>query len=242
MPRPIVILFLGRDAWQKDLELTTRIIRHLHRAKLQVEWEDPAGPYIYLLRLCEKRLPWLPGPMRNANLRLVQFLYGSLHWRYFRSRRRGLKGPIEIRCQDLSRTFERLQRTHDIVVLSRSSGGRVASLIADQFRIRQLICMGYPFRNPSHGDEPSRYTHLAHLRTPFLILQGTRDIYGHVGDLEHIPLSDQVRIVSVQTGHDFEMSDAQFQETLELLLDTIHGGTPSSAGRDGRGKSPPRFG
>ena len=60
-------------------------------------------------------------------------------------------------------------------------GGRVASMIADELhdagKIAGLVCLGYPFHPPGKPQQ-IRTKHLAGLKTPTLICQGTRDEFG----------------------------------------------------------------
>ena len=64
-----------------------------------------------------------------------------------------------------------------VVVGGKSMGGRMASIMAAEDGARGLVCLGYPFHPP--GDAAStRITHLADLRIPALVVQGTRDPFG----------------------------------------------------------------
>ena len=60
-------------------------------------------------------------------------------------------------------------------------GGRVASMVADELhaagKIAGLVCLGYPFHPPAKPQQ-LRTKHLAGLKTPTLICQGTRDEFG----------------------------------------------------------------
>jgi len=69
-----------------------------------------------------------------------------------------------------------------VVIGGKSLGGRMASLVADECGARGLVCLGYPFHPPG---QPARLRtkHLAALRTPALILQGTRDPFGSPEDV-----------------------------------------------------------
>src|SRR5947209_5742628 len=61
-----------------------------------------------------------------------------------------------------------------LLIGGKSMGGRIASLIADQANVAGLVCLGYPF-HPVGKPDRLRVGHLRALRTPTLILQGTRD-------------------------------------------------------------------
>ena len=91
-----------------------------------------------------------------------------------------------------------------VVVGGKSLGGRIASMIADEVGARGLVCLGYPFHPP--GD-PSRLrtAHLADLRTPALIVQGTRDPFGTREDVAGYTLSGAIRIAWLEAGdHSFK--------------------------------------
>ncbi|WP_235833929.1 alpha/beta fold hydrolase [Halopseudomonas bauzanensis] len=86
----------------------------------------------------------------------------------------------------------------------KSMGGRVASLLADELQPDGLICFGYPFHPPGKP-EKTRTAHLAELRTPTLILQGTRDPFGKPDEVARYPLSAQVQVDWLDTGdHDLK--------------------------------------
>jgi predicted alpha/beta-hydrolase family hydrolase len=91
-----------------------------------------------------------------------------------------------------------------VVVGGKSLGGRIASMVADEVKARGLVCLGYPFHPP--GD-PSRLrtAHLADLRTPALIVQGTRDPFGTREDVAGYTLSGAIRIAWLEAGdHSFK--------------------------------------
>ena len=86
----------------------------------------------------------------------------------------------------------------------KSMGGRVASLLADELGAAGLVCFGYPFHPPGKPDKP-RTAHLAQLRTPALILQGTRDPFGKPGEVAGYILSERIQVSWLESGdHDFK--------------------------------------
>lgn len=68
-----------------------------------------------------------------------------------------------------------------VFIGGRSMSGRVASMVADELHeagtVLGLVCLGYPFHPPGKLEQ-LRTAHLEHLRTPALIVQGTRDEFG----------------------------------------------------------------
>ena len=87
-------------------------------------------------------------------------------------------------------------------------GGRVASMAADQLlqeeKIAGLLCLGYPFHPPAKPAQ-LRTAHLADLRTPTLICQGTRDEFGTREEVEGYGLSDRIELLWLEDGdHDLK--------------------------------------
>jgi predicted alpha/beta-hydrolase family hydrolase len=91
-----------------------------------------------------------------------------------------------------------------LVIGGKSLGGRIASMVADEAGARGLVCLGYPFHPP--GD-PSRLrvAHLSALRTPTLVVQGTRDPFGRPEEVAMYSLAASIRIVWIEQGdHSFK--------------------------------------
>lgn len=95
-----------------------------------------------------------------------------------------------------------------LVIGGKSMGGRVASMVADQLfeagRIAGLLCLGYPFHPPAKPDQ-LRTAHLADLRCPTLICQGTRDEFGTREDVASYALSKTIDLLWLEDGdHDLK--------------------------------------
>ncbi|HYL06697.1 MAG TPA: alpha/beta family hydrolase [Thermoanaerobaculia bacterium] len=84
----------------------------------------------------------------------------------------------------------------------KSMGGRIASLIADQAGVRGLVCLGYPFRPPGAAAAvvEKRTAHLRDLRTPALIVQGTRDAFGGPDEVAGYTLAPGIRLHWIEDG------------------------------------------
>jgi predicted alpha/beta-hydrolase family hydrolase len=92
----------------------------------------------------------------------------------------------------------------NVVIGGKSMGGRMASLVADEIGARGLVCLGYPFHPPGKP-ETLRVKHLEHLKTPALIVQGTRDALGSREDVQGYALSPAIRLVWLEDGdHSFK--------------------------------------
>jgi predicted alpha/beta-hydrolase family hydrolase len=86
----------------------------------------------------------------------------------------------------------------------KSMGGRMASMIADEAGLRGLVCLGYPF-HPAGKPAQLRVAHLKELKTPTLIVQGTRDALGSRQEVAGYELSESIRIEWIEGGdHSFE--------------------------------------
>lgn len=86
----------------------------------------------------------------------------------------------------------------------KSLGGRMASLIADEIKPQALVCLGYPFHPPGKP-EKLRTAHLAKLKTPTLIVQGTRDTLGSQDEVAAYQLSKTIEINWLEDGdHSFK--------------------------------------
>jgi uncharacterized protein len=86
-----------------------------------------------------------------------------------------------------------------LVIGGKSLGGRIASMVADEAGVRGLVCLGYPFHPPGQP-ERLRTAHLKDLRTPTLIVQGTRDPFGSREDVAGYDLSPRVRVHWLEDG------------------------------------------
>ena len=97
---------------------------------------------------------------------------------------------------------ERLGGGPRLVIGGKSLGGRMASLLADEVGARGLVCLGYPFHPPKQPKR-LRTAHLEQIRTPTLIVQGTRDPFGRPEEVAGYRLSPAIRLVWIEDGdHD----------------------------------------
>jgi predicted alpha/beta-hydrolase family hydrolase len=94
-----------------------------------------------------------------------------------------------------------------LAIGGKSMGGRIASMVADEVfdagSADALVCLGYPFHPPGRPDT-LRTAHLAGLRSPTLIAQGTRDPLGSRAEVEAMPaFSPSIRFAWIADGdHD----------------------------------------
>lgn len=213
--KPPLILLLGRDDWQKDINLNYMLVHYIQKKGIDIAWEDPIGGPIWRLRHMLSRLCRLPEFGDKLIVRGLQILYASFNWRYaqhlFRQFKDEQRHTVYGRSQRVAKRIGELSKKYEVYVISRSSGGRVASLVADNVAVKQIICLGYPFQNPENGIEPERYEHLPALRTPFLIIQGKNDEYGGSEILEKYHFHSNTSIFLMDTDHGFNMEKHQWQ-------------------------------
>ena len=139
------------------------------------------------------------------------FRVARFEFDYMAARRSGGRKPPP-RAETLNPEFkaavEALGATGALLIGGKSMGGRVASMIADELytegKIVGLLCLGYPFHPPGKPDQ-LRTKHLEDLKTPTLIVQGTRDEFGTREEVPGYRLSDAIEILWLEDGdHDLK--------------------------------------
>lgn len=117
----------------------------------------------------------------------------------------------------------RLELRHDCPVLvgGKSMGGRMASVLAcERSDLAGVVGFGYPFHPPGRLDK-WRTDHFASLHCPMLVVQGTRDPFGKVGELDGYPETwDRVQVEWLEGGnHDFQPLARQKSSQSTLIAD-----------------------
>ncbi len=139
----------------------------------------------------------------QRGLRVVRFEFPYMAARRV-SGKRGAPDREAVLVQSWRDVAARIGNAARLVVGGKSMGGRIASMIADEVGAAGLICLGYPFHPP--GDPTrTRVKHLEKLRTPTLILQGTRDSFGSPDEVASYRLSPNIRVFWIDDGdHSFK--------------------------------------
>jgi predicted alpha/beta-hydrolase family hydrolase len=114
--------------------------------------------------------------------------------------------------------IEQLGGASKLVIGGKSMGGRIASMLADEVGARGLVCLGYPF-HPAGRPEKTRVEHLADMRTPALIVQGTRDALGNREDVEGYALSRCIAVEWIEDGDHSLKPRKRSGRTLEQAMD-----------------------
>lgn len=111
------------------------------------------------------------------------------------------------------------QPHRDSVLVGRSSGARLATWYATRHQVGAVLCLGYPFRNQSRGQEPERFEHLADLSVPTLICQGDQDEYGSSNIFRDYILSPAVRVHLLRANHNFAINSEAWDITARIMLE-----------------------
>jgi hypothetical protein len=108
-----------------------------------------------------------------------------------------------------------------LVIGGKSLGGRIASMAADEAGVAGLVCLGYPFHPPGRP-ERLRTKHLETLRTPTLIVQGTRDALGSREDVAGYCLSPSIQFAWIEDGdHSFKPKASSGRTESQNLAEAI---------------------
>jgi predicted alpha/beta-hydrolase family hydrolase len=99
-----------------------------------------------------------------------------------------------------------------------SYGGRQSSMLCaeDPALVSALLLLSYPLHPPGKPEQ-QRTQHLPDLRTPTLFVQGTRDPFGSIAEIERalkmIPAKTKLMVVE-GAGHDLGFKGKATRETL----------------------------
>ena len=105
-----------------------------------------------------------------------------------------------------------------LIIGGKSQGGRIASLLADEYGVRASFCIGYPFYTPEITDD-RRITPLMHLKTPMLIVQGEFDQYGEKEVVETYQLAAGVRFVWLEgEAHQLVGCEERIAQQLKSII------------------------
>lgn len=162
-----------------------------------------------------------------AGFRVARFEFA-----YMAARRYGHRKPpprADTVNPEYVAAVEALGAKGPLIIGGKSMGGRVASMVADELyaagKVAGLLCLGYPFHPPAKPEQ-LRTKHLAGLKTPTLICQGTRDEFGTREEVAGYTLSDQIEILWLEDGdHDLKprksVSGFSTADHLKTLAETV---------------------
>jgi hypothetical protein len=133
------------------------------------------------------------GGIAAAGIRVVRFEFPYM------SAGRRRPDPADVLLDCWRGVVRDLGAPRSLVIGGKSMGGRIASRVADELGVAGLLVFGYPF-HPVGKPEKLRTSHLATLKTPALIVQGTKDKFGTRADVESYTLSKAIRIEWIEGG------------------------------------------
>jgi predicted alpha/beta-hydrolase family hydrolase len=166
--------------------------------------------------------------LSKVGFRVARFEFGYMAAR----RSEGARKPpprAETLNPEYQAAVDQLAAKGPLVIGGKSMGGRVASMVADELfasgKIAGLLCLGYPFHPPAKPTQ-LRTKHLAALKTPTLIVQGTRDEFGTVEEVPGYELSDHIELLWLEDGdHDLKprksISGFSAADHLKTLRDAV---------------------
>jgi len=141
-------------------------------------------------------LEYVAAGLATRGLRVVRFEFPYMHARRADRRPPPDREPVLL---DRWRAVLAELDGRPPVIGGKSLGGRMASLLADEVGARALVCLGYPFHPPGKPQR-LRVAHLESLRTPTLVVQGTRDALGSREEVAGYRLSRSIRVHWVEDG------------------------------------------
>ncbi|HEY0593279.1 MAG TPA: alpha/beta fold hydrolase [Thermoanaerobaculia bacterium] len=121
---------------------------------------------------------------------------------YMAARREGARKPPDPQPRLLAtwrRTIEAHRGAGRVFIGGKSMGGRIATMVADDAGVDGVVCFGYPFHPPGKPEQ-LRTAHLESIRTPLLIVQGTRDALGSREEVPSMHLAPSIRIEWIEDG------------------------------------------
>ena len=85
----------------------------------------------------------------------------------------------------------------------KSMGGRISAIISKEIPVKGVIAFGYPF-HPINNVNKLRLACLQSKGPPILIMQGTRDKFGNINEVNTYYISDKNLIFWIEDGdHSF---------------------------------------
>ncbi len=139
--------------------------------------------------------------LAEAGFRIARFEFGYMAGRRTSAGRKPPPRAETLRPEYVA-AIAALKASGPLIIGGKSMGGRVASMIADEQHAAGLLCLGYPF-HPVDKPTQLRTAHLADLKTPTLIVQGTRDPFGTREEVADYRFSKAITILWLEDGdHD----------------------------------------
>ena len=129
----------------------------------------------------------------KGGIRVVRFEFPYM------AARKKRPDPQDVLLQAWRDVIGTLGHPERMVIGGKSMGGRMATMVADEMAVAGILCYGYPF-HPSGQPAKLRTAHLKSLKTPALIVQGTRDSFGSRAEVETYGLPPTIRFEWIAEG------------------------------------------
>jgi hypothetical protein len=105
--------------------------------------------------------------------------------------------------KDIYRQIKNIFPKKDIWLGGKSMGGRVSAIISKEIDVKGVIVLGYPF-HPVNNKDKLRLDCLQNEGPPILIIQGTRDKFGSINEVNNLYLNEKNSIFWIEDGdHSF---------------------------------------
>ncbi|WP_028867577.1 alpha/beta family hydrolase [Psychromonas arctica] len=165
--------------------------------------------------------------LAEQGIRVARFNFNYMQQRVETASRR----PPE-RAPHLIKQFMEVIQTlnQPMVIGGKSMGGRMATLLAAQEsadllqHVKGIACLGYPF-HPQGKPEKLRVEHLAAIKQPVAIIQGTRDKLGGQDEVLSYGLPERFNWLWLEDGdHDFKprvKSGLTHQQHIQSCIDFL---------------------
>ena len=134
----------------------------------------------------------------NEKIKVVRFEFPYMNERRLTGKKRP-PNTKKILFETWEEVIKLVAPSEKVFIGGKSMGGRMASMIADELKVKGLICLGFPFHAPGK-DPKERILHLEKLKTSSLILQGTRDSMGTEEEVKTYKLSKKIKISWLPDG------------------------------------------
>jgi predicted alpha/beta-hydrolase family hydrolase len=161
----------------------------------------------------------------EAGIEVVRFEFEYMGRRREDGKRRGPDRAPKL-IERFHAVLEEVGPPGEVVIGGKSMGGRIASMIADDAAVAGVVCLGYPFHPPGKP-ERLRTAHLGALKTPTLIVQGTRDPFGTREEVASYELSAAIELEWMEDGdHSLKprkKSGRTLEDNLAEAVDAIVG-------------------
>jgi hypothetical protein len=220
-----ILIVLGRENLHKDSYLYQNLFENLKQKNLEIRF-DPVDE----LNFIHLKIQNFSNRLKPNKLFLSLFskwlkLKFLLKFRHFGLGYFKLQEPnqrdFDFRKLVMSYYLQTLPKNREIYLVGRSAGAIIATQIADEFKVKQVICLGYPFKHPDNNEESNRTEHLQTIRTSTIIIQGKRDVYGSKDFAQKLSLSDAIDIIELDTDHEYRCGKKELTLVKKIITQAL---------------------